>query len=162
MTNLPSKIECYDISNISGKEAVGSMVVATNGAIDKSQYKRFKIKLESEPNDFAMMCEVLERRLTNGLENKAGWTMPDLIVLDGGKGQLSVVRELMQRLNVVIPTIGLAKKKETIVMLAGDTFEELNLSLDDEGLKLLIRLRDEAHRFAQRYHHHLRLKKLRV
>ncbi len=162
LTNLPSKIECYDISNISGKEAVGSMVVATNGAIDKSQYKRFKIKLESEPNDFAMMCEVLERRLTNGLENKAGWTMPDLIVLDGGKGQLSVVRELMQRLNVVIPTIGLAKKKETIVMFAGDTFEELNLSLDDEGLKLLIRLRDEAHRFAQRYHHHLRLKKLRV
>jgi excinuclease ABC subunit C len=151
---LPLRIECYDISNISGKEAVGSMVVATDGRIDKSQYRKFKIKLKNEPDDFRMMKEVLFRRLRND------WPLPDLIVLDGGKGQVSAGAEILEKAGSDIPVIGLAKRFETIVYLNEGEFTETVLSRDNEGLKLLQRLRDEAHRFAQRYHHELRMRKI--
>lgn len=151
---FPKRIECYDISNISGKEAVGSMVVSTNGRIDKSEYRKFKIKLKDEPDDFAMMSEVLYRRLRND------WQMPDLFVLDGGKGQLSVISDLFKKEGINIPVIGLAKRYETIVYHDGKEFIEVRLSKSNEGLKLLIQLRDEAHRFAQKYHHQLRLRKI--
>ena len=155
LSKLPKRIECYDISNISGKEAVGSMVVATKGQIDKSQYRKFRIKFKATPDDFEMMSEVLTRRFNND------WPMPDLVVLDGGKGQVSAVLEIAQKMNIQIPIVGLAKKKETIVYKETSEFIELNLPKNNEGLKLLIKLRDEAHRFAQAYHHNLRLKKIR-
>lgn len=157
LKDLPERIECYDISNISGVDAVGSMVVAINGEITKREYRRFKIKTKKTPDDFHMMSEVLTRRL------KKDWNSPDLLVLDGGKGQLSVVQEVLNDLNLDIPMIGLAKKFETIVYIDPDTlnFVEINLDRDSEGLKLLQRLRDEAHRFAQAYHHKLRLNQIK-
>jgi len=157
LSKVPTRIECYDISNISGKEAVGSMVVATAGRIDKSEYKRFKIKFKTEPDDFDMLREVLTRRFNN-----ANWPEPDLLVIDGGKGQVSAVREVLTTLQLEVPLIGLAKRFETIVFYHNGDFQEVNLDKDSEGLKLLQRLRDEAHRFAQKYHHLLRLKKLTV
>jgi len=154
----PLRIECYDIANISGKEAVGSMVVALNGKIDKREYRRFKIKLKNEPDDFGMLREVLTRRLTGTTTTIA---LPDLLVIDGGKGQVSTIAEVLASLGLTIPLIGLAKRLETIVIKNADnTFSELLLDKNNEGLKLLQRLRDEAHRFAQAYHHKLRLKKL--
>ncbi len=159
LNTMPLRIETYDISNISGKDAVGSMVVAINGEVQKSEYKRFKIKTKAEPDDFAMLTEVLVRRLKND------WELPDLLVVDGGKGQVSAAIDALNQLNMQLPVIGLAKKFETIVYVA-DTptgqyeFKELVLTRDNNGLMLLQRLRDEAHRFAQSYHHKLRLKQL--
>ncbi len=161
LNDLPRRIECYDISNISGKEAVGSMVVAENGLITKSEYKRFRIKFKSTPDDFQMMSEVLSRRL--GHHSAAGqdkkiWRDPDLLVIDGGKGQVSAVLAVMDKLGLQIPVIGLAKKYETIVFYDGDGFQEILLDKSNPGLSLLIKIRDEAHRFAQDYHHKLRSK----
>ncbi len=156
LTKIPNRIECYDISNISGKEAVGSMVVATDGRVDPSEYRKFKIKMPEEPNDFGMMREVLSRRLDND------WPIPDLIVLDGGKGQISAVMAEFNKLDVHIPLVGLAKRFETIVYYSDGEFVEKVLPRTNDGLKLLQRLRDEAHRFAQKYHHQLRLKKIQA
>lgn len=176
LQDIPRRIECYDISNISGTDAVGSMVVAIEGEIDKSEYKRFKIKTKNTPDDFHMMKEVLYRRLKHSFSldkisndddpnykvaKVSSWEPPDLIVLDGGKGQLSSVLDVLTRLNIDIPIIGLAKKQETIVYYEDYKFHEVNLDITNEGLKLLQRLRDEAHRFAQSYHHKLRLKQLK-
>lgn len=165
LTKYPARIECYDISNISGKDSVGSMVVATNGLIDKSEYKRFKIKTKNSPDDFAMLYEVLERRLKRELSDDPKtkkWSLPDLIVLDGGKAQVSVVSTLLKALNCRVALIGLAKRYETIVYMEDEKLIELVVPKNNEGLKLLIKLRDEAHRFAQRYHHYLRSKQIRV
>jgi excinuclease ABC subunit C len=153
---LPNRIECYDIANISGKDAVASMVVATTGRIDKSQYKRFKIRLKDEPDDFGMMREVLTRRL-----KRSDWPLPDFILLDGGKGQLSTILKVMSELNVNIPVAGLAKKNETLVYRINDVFYEVKLPQDTQGMRLLIQLRNEAHRFAQAYHHKLRLRTIK-
>lgn len=160
LKDLPVKIECYDISNISGKEAVGSMVTAINGRIDKSGYKRFRIKAKQTPDDFFMLYEVLFRRLSHESdERKKSWGLPSLIVLDGGKGQLSSGLKVLEKLNLDVPMIGLAKNKETIVYYDGG-FHEINLPLDLPGMRLVINLRDESHRFAQKYHHLLRSKKI--
>lgn len=159
---LPKRIECYDISNISGKEAVGSMVVAINGKIEISEYKRFKIKLTEKPNDFGMMGEVLFRRLRREAAKEIkSWGLPDLIVVDGGKPQVSAANDVIEELGLDVPLIGVAKKQETIVYKEGANFAELKLPLDSYGMKLIIRLRDESHRFAQNYHHLLRKKSLR-
>jgi len=162
MSKLPLRVECYDIANISGTEAVGSMVVATNGKLDKSEYKRFKVKIKKTPDDFAMLQEVLSRRfdhLGSNIKLKT-WPIPNLIVIDGGKGQLSSVLEVANSLGVTIPIISLAKRYETIVCYDNGSFIELSLDKNHPGLQLLIKLRDEAHRFAQKYHHHLRSKKM--
>jgi excinuclease ABC subunit C len=151
----PLRIECYDISNISGKDAVGGMVVATNGRMDKSQYRRFKVRLKQTPDDFGMMAEVLKRRL-----KRKDWPKPDLIVLDGGKGQLSAVIKVMNVLRRRYPLVGLAKRQETLVYKVGHQFFERQLREDNKGLHLLIQLRDESHRFAQDYHHKLRERSL--
>jgi excinuclease ABC subunit C len=156
LKSTPKRIECYDISNISGKESVGSMVVATDGKIDKDEYKRFKIKSKDTPDDFEMMYEVLLRRLKHYNTNPKKWPDPNLLVLDGGKGQVGAVRVVLQDLGIDIPLIGLAKKQETIVFWNGSVYKEINLSKRNEGLRLLISLRDESHRFAQSYHHKLR------
>lgn len=171
-----TRIECYDISNIQGTNATGSMVVLTNGEIDKSQYRKFKIKITGKPNDFAMMKEMLKRRF--GHEE---WSYPDLIVIDGGKGQVSSALEALAQKGISIPLIGLAKREETIVIpeypmsnnqsqmsnkKIGDwkfdighlTFTEVSLPRTSKGLQLVMRIRDEAHRFAITFHKQLRSK----
>lgn len=151
------RIECYDISNIQGKQATASMVVLTNGDIDKSQYRRFKIRTKDTPDDFFMMQEVLRRRL-----KRHDWKTPDLFVIDGGKGQISAVVEVFSEMNVSYPLIGLAKREEIIVIPRFENgvlrFEEGRLPMINPGLNLLRRIRDEAHRFALSYHRLLRKK----
>ncbi|MFZ5424831.1 MAG: GIY-YIG nuclease family protein [Patescibacteria group bacterium] len=164
LNKLPKRIECYDISNLSGKEATGSMVVAINGRLTNKEYRNFKIKLKDTPDDFAMMREVLYRRLSREVaptKTRKPWGTPDLLVVDGGKGQVSIALEVAKELNVDLPIIGLAKRFEHIVYFDGENFSEIALSKSDPGLKLLQRLRDESHRFARRYHHKLRLQKIR-
>lgn len=145
------RIECYDISNFAGKQAVGSMVVFTNGEKDAKWYRRFKIsKHIVGPNDFAMMAEVIRRRLQHD-----EWPYPDLFVVDGGKGQISAAYAVLKQNNVTIPVIGLAKRYETIITT---DFQEIRLSKENKALQLLMRIRDEAHRFAVTYHRKVRSK----
>lgn len=155
-----SRIECYDISNIMGTFATASMVVMTDGQIDKSQYRKFRMRTNKVPNDFAMMAEVIERRLRH-----PEWKFPNLIVIDGGKGQVSSAQKVLQRIMIdnvhngsIIPIIGLAKREEEIIIPTNDSWKILRLSFSNGGLKLLQRLRDEAHRFAITYHKILRKK----
>ena len=150
------RIECYDISNIQGTNATGSMVVLTNGEIDKSQYRKFKIRKDGKPNDFAMMKEMLKRRF-----NHDEWLEPDLIVIDGGKGQVSSALAALSQKGRSIPLIGLAKREETIVIpnfKGEENFTEVSLPKSSKGLQLIMRIRDEAHRFAITYHKKLRSK----
>lgn len=147
------RIECYDISNISGTNATGSMVVFTNGEKDSSNYRRFKIKRPPKvvPNDFAMMKEVISRRLEH-----IEWGRPDLIIVDGGKGQISSAKKaLFENDNQDIPLIGIAKREELLIT---SDFKTIRLSKRSEGLMLVRRIRDEAHRFAIAYHKKLRSK----
>jgi len=145
------RIECFDISNTSGTNATGSMVVFIQGEKDGSKYRKFKIKTLNSPNDSAMMEEVLQRRMKH-----SEWPMPDLIIVDGGKGQVSAALKIMKQFNnLTIPIIGLAKREETI--LTSD-FKEIVLSKSSPALKLIMRIRDEAHRFAISYHRKLRSK----
>ena len=162
LNNIPSRIECYDISNISGKEAVGSMVVSINGVIDKSEYKRFKIKFKQTPDDYGMMYEVLFRRLKRELPESGmkSWGIPDLVIVDGGKPQVSSASEVLRDLSISVPVVGIAKKYETLVYKEGEDLIERNFPKDSLGMKLIIQLRDESHRFAQSYHHLLRKKSL--
>lgn len=151
---IPKRIEAFDISNISGKMAVGSMVVFENGAPKKKYYRRYKIQTEG-PDDYAMMREMLERRYT-GLLNDKG-PSPDLVLVDGGKGQLNVATEVFNSLGVHdVPVIGLAKEFEHVFI--PQTPSPLILPRDSEALLLLQRIRDEAHRFAINYHKTLRSK----
>lgn len=149
-----NRIECYDISNISGKYATGSMVVFTNGEKDSSSYRRFKIKrfYNNKPNDFAMMQEMLERRFKG-----KNWENPSLIIIDGGKGQVSSVKKILDELKINIPLIGLAKKEETII---DSNLKEIKLSKRSKELQFIMRIRDEAHRFAVTYHRKLRSKSI--
>lgn len=148
---LPKRIECYDISNIQGVLAVGSMAVFTNGQPDKKEYRKFKIKTVRGANDVAMMKEVIARRLKN-----ISWPYPDLIILDGGKPQLNQIKNLLTAKKLAIPLIALAKKEEKVFL----THKKNPLSLNkySDALKLLQRIRDEAHRFAITYHKKLRSK----
>lgn len=167
-----NRIECYDISNTQGTNPTASMVVLTNGEIDKPQYRKFKIRVKG-PNDFAMMREVLTRRLKH-----KEWSYPDLIIVDGGKGQASSVLQVLQDEKINIPLIGLAKREETIVIpeflpqkrdfasastissknLDDLKFIEVSLPKNSPSLHLIMRIRDEAHRFAITYHKKLRAK----
>lgn len=145
------KIECYDISNISGKNAVGSLVVFVNGEKDSSQYRRFKISKDIiGPNDFAMMQEVLQRRIRH-----KEWGVPDLIIVDGGKGQISSAKHALDQAGITIPLVGLAKRNEIIIT---SEFRQILLPKSSPALKLVMRIRDEAHRFAITYHKKLRSK----
>lgn len=159
LKDYPERIECYDISNLSGKEATASMTVATNGKLNNSEYRRFKIKFKDTPDDFEMMREVLRRRFKRSLIDDS-WKLPNLIVLDGGRGQLSAGLEVLENLNLDVCMISIAKKEEILIYFDGSSFQEIRLPRTDESLKLIQRLRDEAHRFAKKYHHQLRIKKL--
>lgn len=150
-----SKIECFDVSNISGRYAVGSMVVFINGEKEQSCYRRFKIKQKLlRQNDPAMIAEVIERR-TNHLE----WSFPDLILVDGGKGQVSSALRELEKRKIKIPVIGLAKREE--IMITSD-FKEIRLPKNSGAFHLIVRIRDEAHRFALWYHKKLRSKAIFV
>ena len=146
----PDRIECFDISNISGTNPVGSMVTFINGEKDSGWYRKFKVRSLNTPNDFAMMEEVLSRRLKH-----PEWPFPDLLIVDGGKGQVSTAVKVMQNLKLNIPIIGLAKREETIVT---SYLEEIILSKNSPALQFIMRIRDEAHRFAITYHRKLRSK----
>jgi excinuclease ABC subunit C len=153
---IPKRIEAFDISNISGKLAVGSMVVFENGAPNKKSYRKYKIQTEG-PDDYAMMREMLERRYTNLSDDKG--PVPDLVLVDGGKGQLNVATDVFKSLDINnIPVIGLAKEFEHVFI--PQTPSPLILPRDSEALLLLQRIRDEAHRFAVNYHKNLRSKEI--
>lgn len=142
---VPERIECYDISHLSGEETVGSMVVFTNGEKDARAYRRFKVHVGN--NDYQAMAEVLERRLRAGLQgDQAFLPMPDLILVDGGLGQANSVFRVVSDLGLDIPVASLAKKQEEIYRPG--VSEPLRLPRSSEILKLLQRIRDEAHRFA--------------
>ncbi len=153
---LPRKIECFDISNIQGTDTVASMVVFVDGKPKKSEYRKFKIQTTEGPDDFASMREVVRRRYSRLLEEQSRF--PDLIMVDGGKGQLSSAMEVLRDLGATDqPVIGLAKKLEE-VFLPGKSEAEL-LPKASTSLRLLQQVRDEAHRFAVTYHRSLRTRR---
>jgi len=188
LPQIPKRIECYDISNLQGTNPVGSMVVFVDGMPAKSEYRKFKIQSKTTPDDFAMMKEMLNRRFahlgsapihrllekpTNGhatKTNKPSWPLPDLIVIDGGKGQLNAALAALRISNysnyliskkspnskVQIPIIGLAKRIEEIFL--PHQKNPIILGHDNPALQLLQRLRDEAHRFGITFHRSLRSK----
>jgi excinuclease ABC subunit C len=145
---IPTRIEGYDISNIQGKFAVGSMVVFTNGKKDKNEYRRFKIKLVEGPNDYGMLYEVLSRRFTN-TEGDFSKQFPNLLLIDGGLGQLDVAIKVKKFYNLDLDVASLAKQEELVYV--EDSKEPIKLERDSEVLKLLQRVRDESHRFAKKY-----------
>lgn len=158
LKKYPKRIECYDISHISGVDKVGSMVVFIDGAPAKSEYRRFKIKTVEGNNDFASLHEVLTRRLSKlNTSEEEKFPRPDLIVIDGGKGQLSAVKEAFDTLASDIEFISLAKREEEI--FTPYSHEPVVLKKDDYALKVLQRVRDEAHRFAITFNRELRNKR---
>ena len=156
LTRLPLRMEGYDISNIQGAAAVGSMVVFENGKPKQAHYRRFKIKTVPAANDYAMLHEVLVRRFKRAGDASDTWAiLPDLVLIDGGKGQLNAALEAMKEVGAKsVAAIGLAKENEEI-FVPGKS-EPIVLSRSSPGLKLLQRLRDEAHRFALNYHQKVR------
>jgi excinuclease ABC subunit C len=175
----PQRIECYDISNTQGTNSVGAMVVFEAGRPKSSEYRRFKIKTVEGPNDFASHQEMLRRRFRRQASNTSEsestleqnesestlpieqemslqheWTMPELIIIDGGKGQLSAAMEVLQELHIDIPTIGLAKENEEIFIPGSP--DPIILPRSSQGLYMVQRIRDEAHRFGITYHRKLR------
>jgi excinuclease ABC subunit C len=154
------RMECYDISNIQGTNPVGAMVVFENGIAKKSDYRKFKIRSLDTPNDFAMMREMLQRRFTHlkdETKDASFHATPDLIIIDGGKGQLSVAYETMLSFGQSIPIVGLAKREELIFF--PNNAIPLRLKRDSNALYLVQRIRDEAHRFGITFHRSLRSKK---
>ena len=147
LPKLPDRIEGYDVSNISGKDAVGSMVVLTSGEIDRSQYRKFKIHTTGRPNDVGMLREILGRRLKH-----PEWPLPDLIIVDGGRGQARGFNYELRTTNCQLPVFGLAKRMEWLYPPEGEIIKLPRKSL---SLKLLQKLRDESHRFAINYHRKL-------
>ncbi len=152
LERAPARIECFDISNIMGEQAVGSMVSFLNGKPDKNNYRRFGIKAVKGIDDFQMIAEVVRRRYTR--LKKEGLSYPDLIVIDGGKGQLAAAVGELKKIGAVIPVISLAKREEEIFVPGKRV--AIRLPADSLGLKLIMRIRDEAHRFALKYHQLLR------
>lgn len=159
LSEEPQRIECYDISHVQGAETVASMVVFEGGQPSTSQYRRFKIKTVEGPDDFASMTEVIYRRFLKAREGDERFTsLPNLVLIDGGKGQLSAARAAMTDLGYGdIPAVGLAEENEWLFLERSP--EPIILPRQSQGLYLLQRVRDEAHRFAVTYHRLLRGKR---
>lgn len=159
LTNFPNRIECYDISHIQGTNTVASMVVFYNGMSKKTAYKKFKLKTtEGKPDDFLSMKEVLTRRLSRLGEKN--WEKPDLIIIDGGKGQLSSVMEVVEEIGITgIDIVSLAKREEEVFL--PHQSKSIRIPMDSNAMFLIQRIRDEAHRFAITYHRSLRSKALK-
>jgi excinuclease ABC subunit C len=158
LPKMPRRIECYDVSNIQGVLAVGSMVVLEKGWPKPAHYRRFRIKTVTGADDYAMIQETLRRRFKRGLTGEGTWAIiPDLVLIDGGKGQLNAALELRQELGLdSIPMVSLAKENEE-VFIPGDP-QPVYIAKDSPALHILQRARDEAHRFAISYHRSLRHK----
>ena len=193
LSRPPERIECYDMSNISGTSAVGSMVVFINGRPEPREYRRFRIRSGETPDDYRMMAEVIRRRFSRasrlraetgalslaavgadeaieglsdeaddgdqpprpGAARDAGWALPDLVIVDGGKGQLSAAVGVLRELDLVdVPVAGLAKRFEELYL--PDRSDPIVLARNSQGLYLVQRIRDQAHRFAITYHRAVR------
>ncbi len=159
LPHLPNRIEGYDISNIQGREAVGSLVVFENGKSKPAHYRRFRIKTVEGANDYAMLQEVLRRRFKRGASSTDAWAiLPDLVLIDGGKGQLNAALEVLEEVGAAAqPVLGLAKENEEIFVPKQK--QSIILPRNAPGLQLLQCVRDEAHRFAITYHGNIRRKK---
>lgn len=159
LKKYPRRMECYDISNVSGVDKVGSMVVFIDGEADKNSYRRFKIKTVEGANDYASHQEMMRRRLSKlGTDEEERFPKPDLIIVDGGKGQLSAVKEVFDEFGIEdIELISLAEREEEIFTLFSST--SVRLDYRDYALKVLQRIRDEAHRFAITYFRNLHSKR---
>lgn len=160
----PRRIEAYDISNISGVESVGSMVVFEEGDAKKSDYRKFRIKSVVGPDDYSSLKEVIERRFRRGVEekkedkNSSFSNFPDLIMMDGGKGQVNAAKEILDKLNLNIEICGLVK--DDFHRTRGIIYnnEEFNVDLNSRAYKMIYKIQEEAHRFAINYHRNLRAK----
>lgn len=150
LPKIPKRIECYDISNLGGKLATGSMAVFENGRPQKSEYRRFRIKFKKTPDDYDMLKETLARRFKND------WPHPDLIIIDGGRGQLNAALSILSKYKLNMPIASLAKRLEEIFVPA--KVSPVSLSKDSPARQLAQAIRDEAHRFAIAYHRLLRSK----
>ncbi len=159
LKKYPKRMECYDISNISGVDKVGSMVVFIDGEADRSSYRRFKIKTVEGANDYASHQEMMRRRLAKlNTEEAERFPKPDLIIIDGGKGQLSAVKEIFDEAGVTdIELVSLAEREEEVFTLFSE--ESIRIDHRDYALKMLQRIRDEAHRFAITYFRSLHSKR---
>lgn len=160
-----NRVEAFDISNISGFEAVGSMVVYEKGKPKRSDYRKFRIKTVQGPDDYASMEEVLTRRFTHGMEEQKMEVefgkfshFPDLIMMDGGRGQVNVALRVLQKLNLDIPVCGMVKDDDHRTRGLYYHNVEIPIEQTSEGFKLITRIQDEAHRFAIEYHRSLRSK----
>ncbi len=166
-----SRVESYDISNINGFQSVGSMVVFEDGKPKRSDYRKFKIKTVKGPDDYASMNEVLSRRFSHGIEEMAeleekgllketgSFTrFPDLIMMDGGKGQVHIAEKVLEGLKLAIPVCGMVKDDKHRTRGLFFKGHELPVQADSEGFHLMTRIQDEVHRFAIEYHRSLRSK----
>jgi excinuclease ABC subunit C len=165
LKKLPVRIEGFDISNIFGQQATGAMVSFYNGQADKNNYRRFRIKNFAGIDDYKMLAEVVRRRYTRLLEEKKA--LPDLLLIDGGRGHLSTTVSELKALNLQIPVVSIAKPR---LKISGPGQEQIYsnqpgklrviITENQEALNLILRVRDEAHRFALSYHHFLRKKEM--
>ncbi len=169
LEEAPFRIEAYDVSNLQHGEAVASLVTFEGGRPRRDAYRRFRMKFTEGPNDYAMLQEALRRRFQNAREEQdrldrdepvqPKWSvLPDLLLVDGGKGQLSAALEVLFEYNLRIPVVALAKREELVFQQGRD--EPLRLARDSAALQLLQRVRDEAHRFAHAYHQQLRARRV--
>lgn len=160
LKKIPKRIECYDISNISGVESVGSMVVFENGDAKKSDYRKFRIKTVVGPDDYASLKEVLERRFKRAKEDQKGsfTLLPDLILMDGGKGQVGIAKQVMEEMGIEIEVAGLVK--DDFHTTRAIIYENREIPLEIRGglYRLLYKIQEEAHRFAIGYHRSLHSK----
>lgn len=157
LLDLDGRIEGYDISNISGTSSVGVMTVLKNGQVAKDQYRKFRIKTVEGSDDYASLQEVIRRRLKRAQNFPKAWPLPEIMVIDGGKGQLSAVQQVLDEMNIKQPIIGLAKgydrKQDRLIF---DRSDERVMQIAQRGKELFQLVRDEAHRFAIKYHKQLR------
>lgn len=171
LDEVPFRIEAFDISNIQGIEPVGSMVVFEKGMPKKSDYRRFKIRTVIGPDDYASMEEVIKRRFKRGLEEKKiikennievkGFSVfPDLIMIDGGKGQVNVTKRILFEMGIEIPVCGLVKDESHNTRGIIYRNKEISLDINSSTFRFITRIQDEAHRFAISYHRSLRSKKM--
>jgi excinuclease ABC subunit C len=157
LPRMPLRIECYDVSNIQGTSATGSMVVLEKGLPKPAHYRRFRIRTVVGADDYAMLQETLRRRFGRGLTDEGAWTAPDLVLIDGGRGQLNAALKLRQEFGLdSIPMVSLAKENEEVFV--ADEPNPVHIARDSPALHILQRARDEAHRFAISYHRKLRSK----
>jgi excinuclease ABC subunit C len=156
LKKLPLRIEAFDISNVSGKEATGSMVSFYKGVADKDRYRRFRIRTVEGIDDYAMLKEVVSRRYRRVRDEQL--PLPDLILIDGGRAHLQAARAALNATGLRAPMASIAKDRENVYVEGRK--DPLTFSRDTPALNLLRRVRDEAHRFALKYHHLLHKKKI--